>query len=442
MKTKLERIAEVAKEKPNEKFTSLVHLINEEMITNCHKEMVKGKAPGLDLVTKDEYEENLEENISNLMRRMKTNSYKPNPVLRKYIPKAGTDKKRPLGIPTYEDKLVQSAVNKILEAVYEVDFLDSSFGYRPKRSCHDALKALNHIIEKRNINYIVEADIKGFFDNVSHRWMITFLKHRIIDPKLIGLITKFLKAGVMEDNKLFETPEGTPQGGIISPILANIYLHYSLDLWFEKVVRKRCKGHAYMIRYADDFVCCFEYESEARMFYQALILRLKEFNLEVAEDKTKVLKFGRKVLEESIKLGKYKPETFDFLGFTHYCGKSRDGWFRVKRKTSKKKFRASLLDFKLWLKNNRHMNPAELMKKLETKLNGYYRYYGMTDNGKSLENFREEIRKYLFKWLNRRSQKKSFNWDKFVLFLKQYPIPRPKIYVNIYNIRSEISYIM
>ena len=246
----------------------------------------------------------------------------------------------------------------------------------------------------------------------------------------------------MEDNKLFETPEGTPQGGIISPILANIYLHYSLDLWFEKVVRKRCKGHAYMIRYADDFVCCFEYESEARMFYQALILRLKEFNLEVAEDKTKVLKFGRKVLEESIKLGKYKPETFEFLGFTHYCGRSKDGWFRVKRKTSKKKFRVSLLNFKLWLKNNRHMYTAELMKKLETKLNVYSRYYGITDNGKSLENFREEIRKYLFKWLNRRSQKKSFNWDKFVLFLKQYPIPRPKIYVNIYNIRSEISYIM
>jgi len=252
MTTKLARIAEIAKEHPEEKFTSLAHLIDEVALLACHAELNGQKAAGIDGVTKAEYEQNLIPSIRELLMKMKRQVYKPQPVRRTYIPKPGTNKQRPLGIPAYEDKLVQAALTKILSAIYESDFLDSSFGFRPNRGCHDALKALNFIIEKRKINYIVDADIKGFFDNVDHKWMMEFIAHRIADTNIKRLISRFLKAGYMEDDTVYDTTEGTPQGGVISPILANIYLHYVLDLWFEKVVRKQCRGDALMVRYADD----------------------------------------------------------------------------------------------------------------------------------------------------------------------------------------------
>ncbi|NLZ83251.1 MAG: group II intron reverse transcriptase/maturase [Clostridiales bacterium] len=299
MLTKLERIAEIAKERPDEKFTSLIHLIDKEMLIKCHYELKRNKAPGIDKMTKNEYEINLEENIENLLQRMKTFKYRPNPVKRVYIPKAGTDKKRPLGIPSYEDKIVQLAITKILSAIYEQDFLDCSFGFRPKRSCHDAIKILDEYLSRRRINYVVDADIKGFFDHVDHRWLMKFLEHRIKDKNLLRYIARLLNAGMMENGQFYKAYEGTPQGGIISPLLANIYLHYVLDLWFEKVVRKRCRGQAYIVRYADDFVCCFEYKNEAEAFYEALKLRLAKFNLEIAEDKTKIIYFGSKAYYES-----------------------------------------------------------------------------------------------------------------------------------------------
>ena len=301
MSTKLERIAEIAKEKPEEKFTSLIHLIDKEMLMQCHKELKGNKATGIDEITKGEYEANLEENIEILLKNMKTFKYRPNPVRRVYIPKTGTDKKRPLGIPSHEDKMVQLAISKILGAIYEQDFLDSSFGFRPDRSCHSAIKILDVYLSKRKTNYVVDADIKGFFNHVDHKWMMEFLEHRIKDKNLLRYISRFLKAGVMEKGQFHKSYEGTPQGGIISPILANIYLHYVLDLWFEKVVRKRCKGQAYIVRYADDFVCCFEHKEEAEVFYEALKVRLKKFNLEIAEDKTKIIYFGSKAYYESRK---------------------------------------------------------------------------------------------------------------------------------------------
>lgn len=445
MLTKLERIAEIAKERPDEKFTSLIHLIDKEMLIKCHYELKRNKAPGIDKITKNEYEINLEENIENLLQRMKAFKYRPNPVKRVYIPKAGTDKKRPLGIPSYEDKIVQLAITKILSAIYEQDFLDCSFGFRPKRSCHDAIKILDEYLSRRRINYVVDADIKGFFDHVDHRWLMKFLEHRIKDKNLLRYIARFLNAGIMENGQFYKAYEGTPQGGIISPLLANIYLHYVLDLWFEKVVRKRCRGQAYIVRYADDFVCCFEYKNEAEAFYEALKLRLAKFNLEIAEDKTKIIYFGSKAYYESKRCDPWrgkKPETFDFLGFTHYCSECRDGRFRVKRKTSKKKFANSLKKFKIWLKNNRTLPKDELMDKLRIKLNGYFRYYGITDNIKSIDNFRYLVRRYLFKWLNRRSQRRSYNWDKFQKFLNIYPLPKPRIYVNIFELDNKISYIM
>jgi RNA-directed DNA polymerase len=345
--------------------------------------------------------------------------------------------KRPLGIPAYEDKLVQVTMARILNAIYEQDFLGCSYGFRPGRGCHDALKALNAIIENRPINYIVDADIKGFFDNVDHKWMMECLKLRIADPNMLRLIARFLKAGIVEAGVSYGTPEGTPQGGVVSPILANVYLHYVLDVWFYSTVRKHCKGEAHMVRYADDFVCCFQYEEDARWFYNALQSRLKKFNLEIAEEKSQIITFGRQA-EARSRAGGKKPKTFDFLGFTHYCSRSKRGKFRVKRKTSSKKYRASILRCKEWLKKHRNMPAPYIWWLIRPKLWGNYRYYGITDNAPMLYKFLYEVEKLLFKWLNRRSQRKSFDWEKFRLFLKKFPLPTPRIFVNIYDVRVRI----
>jgi len=444
METKLARIAEVARLKPSEKFTSLAHLLNSDMIKTCHKEMDKRKAVGVDGVTKEEYEVNLDENINDLIARMKRQAYKPRSVKRVYIPKLGTDKKRPLGLPAYEDKLVQLAVAKILNAIYEQDFLECSFGFRPQRGCHDALKVLSTIVNKPGINYVVDTDIKGFFDHVDHEWMMKFIEHRIADPNIQRLINRFMKAGVMEMGISRETPEGVPQGGPISPILSNIYLHYVIDLWFEKQIRNRCKGLAYMVRYADDAVFCFQYEWEAKEFYQELTERLKKFNLEVADEKTKIINLNKGRSDENDGNGNGNEDTgsFDFLGFTHYSGKSLNGRLVIRRKTSKKKFKASLLKVKEWLKHKRHTPIKEIMRTLNIKLQGYCRYYGITCNGPSVGRFIQETKRVLYKWLNRRSQRKSFDWGKFKLFLLKYPLLKPKIWVNIFELGAGKSYVM
>jgi RNA-directed DNA polymerase len=437
METKLARIAEIAKERPKEKFTSLMHLINEEMLRECHKGLDSGKATGVDEQTKEEYGRDLEANIKGLIERMKRWQYRPQPVRRVYIPKAGSDKKRPLGIPAYEDKLVQLALSKILTPIYEADFLPCSFGYRPGRGCHDALKVLNIYLEKRRTNYVVDVDIRGFFDNVDHRWVIKFLEHRIKDPGVIRLVTRMLKAGIMEEAKVIETTQGTPQGGVISPLISNIYLHYVLDLWFYGVVRKACKGQAYMVRYADDFNCCFEYQEDAERFYEELKERLAKFNLEIAQEKSRILPFGKNTPKDGD-----KPGTFDFLGFTHYCSTSNKGKFRVKRKTAKTKYRAKLTEYNQWLKQNRNLPVKVLMSKLDEKLTGYYKYYCITDNGYAVDKLTDEIKRLLYKWLNRRSQRKSFNWAKFIKFMTLYPIPRGRVLVNIYELRTDISYFL
>jgi RNA-directed DNA polymerase len=442
METKLLRIAEIAREQPKVKFTSLVHLLNEESLIQCHHELPNRKATGVLGTTKELYEENLSDNVVELVRRLKSKSYRPVPVRRMYIPKPGTDKKRPLGIPEHEDKIVQKALTKVLTVIYENDFLDCSFGFRPNRSCHDALKILNYYIEKRFVNYIVDVDIRGFFDNVDHNWMMEFLNHRISDPNLLRIIGRFLKGGYMEEGKKYKTESGTPQGGVVSPILANIYLHYVLDLWFENRVRKQCKGQAYLVRYADDFVCCFQYKSEAEEFFNLLKARLKKFNLEIAEDKTKIIPFGRFAEESERSKGNGKPPTFDFLGFTHYCGKSRDGRYRVKRKTSRKKVQAKLKQCKEWLKLNRNKDIQLIMDRFRRSLIGYYNYYCITDNTQNVNNFKDKIQRLIYKWLNRRSHRKSFNWEKFKLFITKNPLPYARVKVSIYDLRKELNYIL
>lgn len=429
LETKLARIAQIAERNPKEQFTSLVHHLNEEMLLACHQELNRNKACGIDGMTKQQYEEDIDANIKDLHQRLKGMKYKPLAVRRAFIPKPGSKEKRPLGIPSYEDKIVQLAISKILAAIYEQDFLHVSYGFRPNRSCHDALKDLNRIIMTQKTNWVVDADITGFFDHVDHGWMIKCLEVRIKDQNLLRLIKRFLKAGYMEKGVMNPTDEGTPQGGIISPILANIYLHYVLDLWFEKVVKRQFKGTANMVRYADDFVCCFQHEGEAKRFYNWLQERLGKFNLSIAVGKSKIIRFG----QFAARAAGGKPETFDFLGFTHYCSKSQNGKFRVKRKTSSKKYRAALQRVKAWLKANRNLHISKLVEALRIKLIGYYRYYGVTDNSVMLSKYWHEVTMLFFKWINRRSQRNSHTKEKFFNFIRLYPLPKPKVYVCIWE---------
>ena len=438
METQFARITEIAEQKPEEKFTSLVHLINEQSLAESHKKLRSGKASGIDMVTKEQYGKNLEANIKDLLGRMRRQAYKPQAVRRVYIPKPGKVQQRPLGLPSYEDKLVQKALAPILNAIYEADFLDCSFGFRPERGCHDALKVLGKIIEDKPVNYVVEADIKGFFDHVDHDWMMKFLEHRIADKNLLRLIKRFLKAGIMEAGVKYDTPEGTPQGGVISPILANVYLHYVLDLWFERIFSRKSQGKVYLVRYADDFVVCCQRREDAEEFVTVLKERLAKFSLELAEGKTRIIEFGRFASVNQKKKGGGKPMTFDFLGFTHYCSESAKGKYRVKRKTSRNKFNASLKRSKQWLRSNLATPVKELMPRLKVKLLGHYRYYGVTDNFQTMSEFSYQVRRQLYWWCNRRSQGKHYNWHKFNLLLKQYGYPAPKIYVNIYDIKPEL----
>jgi RNA-directed DNA polymerase len=433
VETKLQRIAEKARKEPDFKFTSLYHLMNEELLRGCYKRLRKDAAAGIDKMTKDMYAENLEANLSNLIDRLHRMAYIPQAVRRVYIPKPGSAKQRPLGIPCFEDKLVQAGLVRILESVYEQDFINDSYGFRPRRSCHDALKALSETVEHKPISYIVEADIKGFFDNVDQEWLMKFLSHRVEDKRVQRMVKRFLKAGVAEDGSVTVSDAGTPQGGVISPLLANIYLHYALDLWFEKVYRKSCAGYARLIRYADDFVVCFQYKPEAERFREELSKRLSKFGLEVEPTKTKVMEFGRFAVQNAKQKGE-RAQTFDFLGFTHYCGTKRDGkGFRMKRVTARKKFTAKLKIFKEWLKKARIMKTRELWKTAQAKLSGHYNYYGVSDNMRGIARFGEEVEKLLFKWLNRRGKKNCLSGEKFEAMLKRFPLPKPRIRVSMFG---------
>ncbi|RLB60119.1 MAG: group II intron reverse transcriptase/maturase [Deltaproteobacteria bacterium] len=430
--TKLQRIAEKARRDSGCRFTSLFHLMNVEMLRECFGQLRKDAAAGIDKVTKEEYAENLEENLTVLVEQLHRMAYIPQPVRRVYIPKAGSSKKRPLGIPAIEDKLVQAGLARILTAIYEQDFIDDSYGFRPGRSCHDALRALSDEVEGGRIHYIVDADIKGFFDNVDHEWLMKFLGHRIADKRVLRYVKRFLKAGIMEDGIVSASEKGTPQGGLISPILANIYLHYSLDLWFTRVFQKSSAGQSRIIRYADDFVVCFQCEDAATRFRRELDERLAKFGLEISPEKTKIIEFGP-FAETKAKRGGGKAATFDFLGFTHYCSRSRNGRkFRMKRVTSRKKFAAKIRMFKEWLKANRTLPTPEFMEKVASKLRGHFAYYGVTDNSKGISRFAWEIRRLLFKWLNRRGRRGCMNWEKLNLFFQKFPLPRARIMVNLF----------
>ena len=393
--------------------------VNENTLKEMYKRQPKNKAVGIDGMTKEMYGEHLEDNIDKLIHDMKQFSYRPYPVRKTYIPK-GNGKLRGLGIPSFEDKMVQGVFKEILEAIYETKFLDSSFGFRPNRGCHDAIQRINKHIMADKVNYIIDADIKGFFDNLDHEWLMKFLEHDIADKNFLRYIKRFLIGGVMEDGKKPETDKGTVQGGLISPVLANVYLHYVLDLWFEHM-KKEFRGEMYLVRYADDFVCMFQYEKEAQKFYKLLIERLRKFNLEIAEDKSRILPFGR-----------YKgtKESFDFLGFTHINGKSHLGKYCVIHRTSKKKLKQKREAAKQWLREHMHESIPETIRKLNKKMIGHYRYYGIYGNFIGLNKFYQYVKQQLYFTKRRRDQSLWLTWKKLGQILKVYPIASPKIYIT------------
>ena len=420
-------------EKTDKKVQNLASYLNVDTLRAIHKAMDKEKAYGIDEVTKSEYERNLEENLENLVKRMKKGSYQPHPSRRVYIPKDGNGKMRPLGISCYEDKLVEKAIELILMQVYEPKFYDESYGFRPGRSCHMAIRKAVENIQYHKTSYVVEADIRSFFDTVDHEWLMKMLEHDIADRKLLDIIGKFLKAGVMEKGKYLESDRGTPQGNGASPVLANIYLHYVLDNWFDVIVKRQCKGEAYLIRYADDFICTFQYKREAEVFRQRLEGRFRKYGLELAGEKTKVVQFGRFAEGDRKKKGLGKPETFDWLGFTFYCSTNSTGsFFRCKVRTSRKKLRAKIKIMREWIKYNRNMPLKQLFEKVNMKLRGHYQYYGVTDNYVEMLIYRNQTMKQLFYWMNRRSDKRSYTWETFNGgLLRTFPLLKPRISVSL-----------
>ncbi len=428
MATNLTRIGEKARKEPGLVFTSLYHHIYDvDNLRACYDKLDGRKATGVDGVTKAEYGKNLEDNLQDLSTRLRRMGYRPGPKRRTYIPKPGNAKGRPLGISNLEDKIVEAATKQVLEQIYEAVFEDSSYGYRPKRTQHQCLGALGRTIQQQRVSYVVEADVKSFFDEVNHEWLVKFLRHRIGDERVIRLIIRMLKSGIMEEGLWRATEKGTPQGSILSPLLSNVYLHYVLDLWFSRVFRRQCRGEAFYYRFADDFLACFQYREDAKCFHQQLRVRLEQFGLKLAEEKTNCIEFGRFARQNARQRGE-KPTDFTFLGFTHYCGKTREGYFKVKRRTSRKKLGQSLRNFTDWARKARCvLRKGEMIRQARTRVVGYLNYYAITDNAARCKVYLYCVKQILFKWLNRKSQRSSYTWEQFERALAHQNWPAVKI---------------
>jgi RNA-directed DNA polymerase len=420
MQTSLRGIAKRAKEDPSYRFGNLYSLLNEANLHWCFPQLNRKAAPGVDGIDWAAFEADQQEHVREIVTALKQRQYKAKMVRRRNIPKAG-GKQRPLGIPVIGDKLVQSAVALILSAIYEQDFLPCSHGYRRDKGPQRAALELSQRLHRGRYRWVFDADIKGFFDNLDHGWLIRMLEQRINDRAFIGLIRKWLKAGILEeDGKVMLPVTGTPQGGVVSAVLANIYLHYVLDLWFEKIVKPDCDGDVLLMRFADDYVCCFQYHRDLQKLRRAIDDRLAKFNLELSKEKTRVIEFTRFETENS--------NTFTFLGFEFRWGKSRKGKPLVKMRTAKKKFQMALAALTAWIKKERcQYGTAVIMGKQRAKLQGHFNYYGVSGNIDMLDSFYRQACRIVFKWLNRRSQRKSCNWRGFGEMLEHYRIPRPRI---------------
>lgn len=441
MNTDLKRIGEKACREPSLVFTSLYHHVtNIDNLRACYDSLKAKKATGVDGVTKEQYGKELDQNLENLSQRLKDMKYQPQPKRRSYVPKAGSEKGRPLGISSFEDKLVESAVKRVLEPIYEQAFEDNSYGYRPGRSPHQCLDELGCTIQQKYVNYVVEADIRSFFDKVNHEWTLKFLSHRIGDPRIIRLISRMLTAGIMEEGLVRASEEGTPQGSILSPLLSNIYLHYTLDLWFNRRFTQRCKGQAHYFRFADDFLAGFQYQSDAIAFREQLEDRLQGFNLELALEKTRCVEFGRYAREHA-RAKSEKPQEFTFLGFTHYCGKTRRGYFKVKRRTSRKKFGLSLDKFTEWACKSRSvLSKGQMLRNARIRVIGHLNYYAITDNSDKCNSYVYYATRILFKWINRKSQRPSYTWKSFRQALDWIGWPKPTIRKNLSPFRRAVAF--
>ena len=411
-------------------FTSLAYLMDVDWLREAFYRTRKDGAPGVDGQTWAEYAKDLENNLQSLLDRAKSGTYRAPPVRRRHIPKAGsTTETRPIGIPTLEDKVLQRAVLMLLEPIYEHDFCDCSYGFRPARSAHQALEALWQQAMDTRGGWILEVDIRQFFDTLDHAHLREFLQRRVLDGVLKRLIGKWLKAGVMEDGNVSYPDAGSPQGGVISPMLANVYLHYVLDTWFEEQVKPLLRGRAYLIRYADDFVIGFTREDDARRVLEVLPKRFGKYGLTLHPDKTRLVPFHRPpyAARAGGRPGGPKPGTFDLLGFTHYWGRSRNGHWVVQRKTASKRLSRAVKEIATWCRRNRHQPVGEQHRTLSHKVRGHYAYYGITGNARALQWFLCAVHRAWRKWLDRRNRRREMTWDRFQRLLQRYSLPPPRI---------------
>lgn len=427
--TKIQRIASLAKQSPQMGFTSLNHYIDVEWLYVAYQRTRKDGAVGVDGQTAAGYEANLQANLQSLLNRAKSGAYQAPPVRRTHIPKGSGDETRPIGIPTFEDKVLQRAVTMVLEAIYEQDYYDCSYGFRPQRSAHQALQSLWEQAMQIGGGWILEVDIRKFFDTLDHAHLRTFLRRRVRDGVLLRLIDKWLKAGVLEEGNLWYPDAGTPQGGVISPLLANVYLHYVLDAWFARDVQPRMRGRTFLIRYADDFVMGFASEQDARRVMEVLPKRFGKYGLTLHPDKTRLIPFRR----PTSRPGGCKPGTFDLLGFTHYWGRSRKGNWVVQRKTARSRFTRALRRVAQWCRNNRHRPIAEQHQILSRKLRGHFAYYGITGNAKALCGFRTQVIRRWRLWLSRRKRDHRIAWPLFNGLLDRYALPPAVVVHSIYR---------
>lgn len=416
-------------------LTTLAHHIDIVWMWQAYKATRKSGASGVDGVTAEEYEKDLEGNLERLLERFKTGTYKAPPVRRVHIPKGDGKKTRPIGIPTLEDKVLQRAVSMVLEAVYEQDFLDCSYGFRPGRSPHQVLERLWKLQMDLGGGWVLDADIKGFFDNMSHCHLRGFLDRRVRDGVIRRTIDKWLKAGVLEDGTLTRaTDKGTPQGGVVSPILANVYLHEAIDKWYEQEVRPRLRAESYMLRFADDVLLVFASEQDAREVWELLGERLASYGLTLSPEKTRLVDFRRPSWKpgEQRPARRERPGTFDFLGFTHSWGKSRRGRWTVRRKTARGRMKRAVAEVREWCKRNRHEKVADQHRSLSSKLKGHCAYYGITGNSQALDQFRTLMERLWRYWLNRRSQRARMTWRRFELLKRRYPLPKARAIHSVY----------
>jgi RNA-directed DNA polymerase len=424
--TKLERIAKLAKEMPDKALTTLAHVIDLEWLREAYRRTRKDGATGVDGQTAAEYAQHLGDNLQGLLDRVKSGTYRAPPVRRVHIPKGDGRSTRPLGIPTFEDKVLQRAVAMVLEPVYETDFLPCSYGFRPGRSAHDALEMLRNGLMHMGGGWVLEVDIKKFFDTLNHEWLREILSQRVRDGVLLRLIGKWLNAGVMEAGTLAYPDAGTPQGGVISPLLANVYLHEVLDVWFEREVKPRLSGRAFVVRYADDFVLTFQYENDARRVHAVLVKRFAKYGLTLHPEKTRLLNFRSPQWRPSASTAR-AAETFELLGFVHHWGLSRKGHWVIKRRTAHGRLSRGLQRIGWWCKRHRHDDLRDQARDLGRKLRGHYGYFGIPGNALMLVRFRRQVVRIWRKWLSRRSQKSRVNWEKMTRILEHHPLPPPRL---------------